>query len=144
MSTDNCGRLIKEEEECNAVGMIISKYESEPNQVKSEDVIDVVNHDLKCERYLEEVKEASHCQVCGGGLFSPTDFFSPDHSKFCCNCQCQNGANAMQGEDMTLDLKPLTSGNIHFTEGLRRKKQKYQWVPENIYFQKSSNKQVTP
>ncbi|XP_074037358.1 uncharacterized protein isoform X2 [Leptinotarsa decemlineata] len=108
MNTDSRGRLIKEEE-CNAAQIITSKYKSEPKQVKSEDVIDVVNHDLKCERYLEEVKEASHCEVCGEGLLSPTDFFSPDHSKFCSNCQCQNGPNAMQGEDMTLDLKQPTS-----------------------------------
>ncbi|XP_074037361.1 uncharacterized protein [Leptinotarsa decemlineata] len=101
MTTDNCGRLIKEEEEeeeCNAIQMIISKYESEPKQIKREDLIDG-DHDLKSERYLEEVKEASHCEVCGG-LLGPTDFFSSDHCKFC--YQCQNGSN-------TMDLKPLAS-----------------------------------
>nr|XP_023017258.1 uncharacterized protein LOC111506426 [Leptinotarsa decemlineata] len=109
MTTDNCGRLIKEEEEeaeCKAVQMIISKYESEPKQVKREDLIDVVDHDLKSERYLEEVKEASHCEVCGG-LFGPIDFFSSDHWKFC--CQCQKGSNTMQEEYMTVDLKPFAS-----------------------------------
>ncbi|XP_074042318.1 uncharacterized protein isoform X2 [Leptinotarsa decemlineata] len=110
MTTENCGRLIKQEkEECTAVQMIISKYESEPEQVKSENIIEV-NHDLKCERY-SEVKGALHCEVCGGGLLSPTDFFSPDHSKFCYNYQCQNGSNTMQDEYMTVDLKPLTSEN---------------------------------
>ncbi|XP_074042319.1 uncharacterized protein isoform X3 [Leptinotarsa decemlineata] len=62
MTTENCGRLIKQEkEECTAVQMIISKYESEPEQVKSENIIEV-NHDLKCERY-SEVKGALHCEI---------------------------------------------------------------------------------
>ncbi|XP_074037362.1 uncharacterized protein [Leptinotarsa decemlineata] len=105
MATEYCGRPIKEEkEECNAVQRIITQYELEPKQVKSEDVIDIVDHDLKCEEYTEEVKEASHCEVCGGGLLSPTD-----HSKFCSNCLCHNGSNSMQGEYMALDLKQLTS-----------------------------------
>ncbi|XP_023020098.2 uncharacterized protein [Leptinotarsa decemlineata] len=112
MATDECGRPIKQEveyfgdendthnseEKFNTLPGITSKNEFGPEQIKS-DVIDIVYHDLKSERCLEEVKEGSHCEECEGGLLSPTDFFSTDALQSC-NC------HATRGVDTTLDLKP--------------------------------------
>nr|XP_023019320.1 zinc finger protein OZF-like [Leptinotarsa decemlineata] len=119
MATDEYRKLIKQEvesaddekdsniseEKCDALKVIISKNEFEPGQIKSEDGIDIVHHDLKSERCLEGEEGGPLCEVCGGSLLIPSDFFNPDGWKSCCICQGQNGSDAMQNEEMTRDLK---------------------------------------
>nr|XP_023020084.1 uncharacterized protein LOC111508716 isoform X2 [Leptinotarsa decemlineata] len=80
------------EEKCDALQVFTSRNEFYPEQIKSEDVD---YHDLKFE-CKEEIKESSYCEVCGGNVLSPRDFFSPGTSKGSCYCQCQNESSAMQ------------------------------------------------
>ncbi|XP_023012877.2 uncharacterized protein isoform X3 [Leptinotarsa decemlineata] len=103
MATGEYGNLIKEEVKSaleehisNAPEIVISKMEFQSENIKSEDVIDVVHHVLKSEK----------CEVCGG-LLCTTDFVSPDSLDSICNCLYQNESNAMQDEDMTWDFKPF-------------------------------------
>ncbi|XP_023012876.2 uncharacterized protein isoform X2 [Leptinotarsa decemlineata] len=114
MATGEYGNLIKEEVKSaleehisNAPEIVISKMEFQSENIKSEDVIDVVHHVLKSEK----------CEVCGG-LLCTTDFVSPDSLDSICNCLYQNESNAMQDEDMTWDFKPFNidadSRNFHF------------------------------
>ncbi|XP_074037360.1 uncharacterized protein [Leptinotarsa decemlineata] len=123
MAASECGRLIKKEVESvdndnhiyfgesDAFKMNIPKNEFEPEQIKSEeDVTEFNNYEMKSEKYLDELKEGSYCEVCGGRLLYPTDFFSPDDLKFSCICQCQNESNVMQCEN-TMDVKPFGFGS---------------------------------
>nr|XP_023012872.1 zinc finger protein 878-like isoform X2 [Leptinotarsa decemlineata] len=124
MATGEYGNLIKEEvksaleehiskEKCDAPE-IISKMKFELENIKSEDVVDVV-YDMKSEKCVEEGKRGLQCEVCGG-LLCTTDFFSPDSLESICNCQ--NESNDRQDEDMTWDFKPFNIGadskNFHF------------------------------
>ncbi|XP_023026276.1 uncharacterized protein [Leptinotarsa decemlineata] len=122
MAASECGWLIKKEvesvednhiyfRESDAFKMNIPKNEFEPEQIKSEeDVTEFVNYEMKSEKCLEEVKEGSYCEVCGGRLLYSTDFFSPDNLKFSCICQCQNESNVMQCEN-TMDVKTFGFGS---------------------------------
>ncbi|XP_074037079.1 uncharacterized protein isoform X2 [Leptinotarsa decemlineata] len=127
MATGENGKLIKEEVESagddnitnnseetfDALEIVIPKKEFEPEHIKIEDVNNLAYHDLKFENYLDEVKEEFHCEVCGGGLSSPTNFFSSNSWETRrCNCQCQYEYNAMQSEN-TRDLKP-SFGSVFF------------------------------
>ncbi|XP_074042062.1 uncharacterized protein isoform X3 [Leptinotarsa decemlineata] len=117
MATDKCERPIKQEveyfgdendthnygEKFDALQGITLKNEFGPEQIKS-DVIDTVYHDLKSERCLEEVNEGPHCEECGGGLLSPTEFFNT-RTLQSCNCY------TVRVDDMTPDLKPLNFGS---------------------------------
>nr|XP_023012869.1 zinc finger protein 888-like isoform X2 [Leptinotarsa decemlineata] len=128
MATDEYGSLIKQEvesdleehiskEKCDALEIVISKMKFESENIKSEDINDVVYYDLKSEKCEEEGKGGLHCEVCGGLLLT-TDFFSPDSLESICNCNCQNESNDVQDEDMTWDSKPYNIGadstNFHF------------------------------
>ncbi|XP_074036996.1 uncharacterized protein [Leptinotarsa decemlineata] len=143
MATDECGRPIKQEVEYfgdendthnsedkfDALQGIIPKNEFGPEQIKS-DVIDTVYHDMKSERCLEDVKEGLHCEECGRGLHSPTDFFTTDTLQSC-NC------HARTGDDMTLDLKPLNFGLdsgifFHETQGETVVKKEEEVTDENM------------
>ncbi|XP_074036995.1 uncharacterized protein isoform X2 [Leptinotarsa decemlineata] len=117
MTTHKRGRPIKQEveyfgdendthnseEKFNTLRGITSKNKFGTEHIKS-DVIDIVYHNLKSESCLEEVKEDPHCEKCGRGLLSLTDFFSTDTLQSC-NC------HAMRGVDMTQDFKPLNFGS---------------------------------
>ncbi|XP_074037000.1 uncharacterized protein isoform X4 [Leptinotarsa decemlineata] len=101
---------LNSEEKCDAFQVVTSRKEFNQEKIKSED-IDVVYHDLKSE-CVEEIKEGSFCEVCGGTELSSRDFVSPDSSKCSCNCQWQNEFKVMKDPGIfCFETKEETVGN---------------------------------
>ncbi|XP_074037007.1 uncharacterized protein [Leptinotarsa decemlineata] len=141
-----CGRKIKQEvesfveendthnseEKYDALQVITSRNEFYPEQIKSEDT-DVGYHDLKFE-CKEEMKEGLYCEVCGGNVLSPKDFFSPVTLKGSCNCQCQNESNAMQDpEEFHFQIKEETKEEEVINESMKEMKE----IFSSVYYSNS-------
>ncbi|XP_074036993.1 uncharacterized protein [Leptinotarsa decemlineata] len=115
---------LKSEEKYDALDVGVSENEFQPEQIKSEDDIDIVYHDVKSENNIQELNGESYCGLCGGRFINTMDYFGVEDLKVICYCE-NNDSNAIHGEDVSQDLNPslhstsdeMFDVNVYFVNG---------------------------